>query len=173
MTSERHEIERTASEGITKLVHPCCYLTKWRWLMLPLHQLPAACHVSLFSPIGIRDSQRSGKNILPKRVKHICVDPCAMYAFVSVSHPDEIKDRKRQGKLRQHAIRNGIQRSRAERAKKDGVFVPVEMDGRTTQATKRSSDSVALTKAPSVSLLDPVRHAVWLPRKASDSHATS
>ncbi|KAH7074895.1 hypothetical protein BKA63DRAFT_324427 [Paraphoma chrysanthemicola] len=78
-----------------------------------------------------------------------------MYAFVSVSHPDEIKDRKRQGKLRQHAIRNGIQRSKADRAKKDGVFVPVEIDGKTTVATKRPTNTVALTKAPSVSLMDP------------------
>ncbi|KAF2024916.1 hypothetical protein EK21DRAFT_77686, partial [Setomelanomma holmii] len=80
---------------------------------------------------------------------------CAMYEFVSVSHPDEIKDRKKQGRLRQHAIRNGIQRSRADRAKKDGVFVPVGIDGKANQTTKRSPDAVALTKAPSLSLMDP------------------
>lgn len=78
-----------------------------------------------------------------------------MYAFVSVSHPDEIKDRKKQGKLRQHAIRNGIQRSRADRAKKDGIFVPVETEGKVAQSTTRSPNTVTLTKAPSVSLMDP------------------
>jgi hypothetical protein len=93
-----------------------------------------------------------------------------MFTFVSVSHPDEIKDRQKQGKLRQHAIRSGIQRSKAERAKKGGVFVPVEM----RMAPKTGS----LTNAPSISCLDPfntlngcperlqtlMRHRKWLPK---------
>lgn len=79
-----------------------------------------------------------------------------MFAFVSVSHPDQIKDRKKQAKLRQHAIRNGIQRSRADRAKKEDTFVPVEIDGKTGQPIKRTPpDAGPLTKAPSASLMDP------------------
>jgi hypothetical protein len=80
-----------------------------------------------------------------------------MFAFVTVSHPDEIKDPKRQGKLRQHAIRNGLQKSKANRAKKNGIFVPVEMDGDMRQLEKRTPPQagVSLTTAPSNSLLDP------------------
>jgi hypothetical protein len=78
---------------------------------------------------------------------------CSMFQFVTVSHPDDIKDRKKQGKLRQHAIRHGIQRSKAERAKKNGVFVAVEMDRKTGQP--RKTPTVALTITPAVSLLDP------------------
>jgi hypothetical protein len=79
-----------------------------------------------------------------------------MFTFVSVSHPDEIKDRKKQGKLRQHAIRSGIQRSKAERAKKGGVFVPVEMDEKTGRPIKRTPPKTSsLSNAPSISLLDP------------------
>jgi hypothetical protein len=79
-----------------------------------------------------------------------------MFTFVSVSHPDEIKDRKKQGKLRQHAIRSGIQRSKAERAKKAGVFVPVEIDEKTGRPMKRTPPKTgSLTNAPSIGLLDP------------------
>jgi len=82
---------------------------------------------------------------------------CIMFAFVSVSHPDEIKDKMKQGKLRQHAIRSGIQRSKADRAKKEGVFVPVEVDGKSGQPIKRTppKNATALTRTPSVSLMDP------------------
>jgi hypothetical protein len=80
-----------------------------------------------------------------------------MFAFVTVSHPDQIRDPKRQGKLRQHAIRNGLQKSRANRAKKSGIFVPVEMDGDMRQLEKRMPPKVgvSLTPAPSNCLLDP------------------
>jgi hypothetical protein len=102
-----------------------------------------------------------------------------MFTFVSVSHPDEIKDRQKQGKLRQHAIRSGIQRSKAERAKKGSVFVPVEMDEKTGRPMKRMAPKTgSLTIAPSISCLDPfntlndcperlqtlMRHRKWLPK---------
>jgi hypothetical protein len=81
---------------------------------------------------------------------------CAMFKFVTVSHPDEIKDRKKQGKLRQHAIRNGIQRSKADKAKRDGIFVSVQIDANTGQTVKRLLPKVDnLTNTPSISLLDP------------------
>jgi hypothetical protein len=80
-----------------------------------------------------------------------------MFAFVTVSHPDEIKDPKRQGKLRQHAIRNGLQKSRANRTKKNEVFVPMMIDGNLGQLERRTTPQVggSLTNAPSNSLLDP------------------
>jgi hypothetical protein len=82
-----------------------------------------------------------------------------MFKFVTVSHPDEIKDRKKQGKIRQHAIRNGIQRSKADKAdkaKRDGVFVSVEIDAKTGQTVKRLFPKVnSLMNAPSISLMDP------------------
>jgi hypothetical protein len=81
----------------------------------------------------------------------------AMFVFVTVSHPDEIKDPKRQGELRQHAIRNGLQKSRAKRAKSNGIFVSVEMHGDMRQLEKRTPPhtGVSLTTVPSNSLLDP------------------
>jgi hypothetical protein len=79
-----------------------------------------------------------------------------MFQFVTISHPDQIKDRKKQGKLRQHAIRNGIQRSKADRAKKNATFVSVEVDGKTSQScNKIAAPTVAMTKSPSIGLLDP------------------
>jgi hypothetical protein len=110
----------------------------------------------------------------PNRIKHIAksgtrpLSYCAMleFEFVSVSHPDEIKDRKKQAKLRQHAIRNGIQKSKAERVKKNGVFVPIEVDGRTRQPVKRSPPKAdSLTTAPSVSLLDPFNTLCGCPER--------
>jgi hypothetical protein len=89
-----------------------------------------------------------------------------MFTFVSVSHPDEIKDRKKQGKLRQHAIRHGIQRSKAERAKKDGSFVPVVMDEKTGRPMKRTLPQVvSLTNAPSIGLLDPFNTLCGCPER--------
>jgi hypothetical protein len=92
-----------------------------------------------------------------------------MFEFVSVSHPDEIKDRKKQGKLRQHAIRSGIRRSKAERAKKEGVFVPVESDARSGRPAKqtppRVSSGGSLTNAPSLSLLDPFNTLCGCPER--------
>jgi hypothetical protein len=94
------------------------------------------------------------------QIRHEPFSACAiMFTFVSVSHPDEIKDPKKQGQLRQHAIRAGIQRSRADRAKRDGIFVPVNGDGK--KKSRRPPERVApldagsLTNAPSISLLDP------------------
>jgi hypothetical protein len=88
------------------------------------------------------------------------------FEFVSVSHPDEIKDRKKQAKLRQHAIRNGIHMSKAEKAKKDGVFMPIEVTGRTGQPVKRSPPKAgSLTIAPSVSLMDPFNTLCGCPER--------
>lgn len=79
-----------------------------------------------------------------------------MFAFVTVNHPDEIKERTKQGKLRQHAIRSGILKSKAERAKKEGVLVPGEVTRKTRQSNRRTPDNATtLTKAPSLSLVDP------------------
>ncbi|KAL5121658.1 hypothetical protein ACEQ8H_000344 [Pleosporales sp. CAS-2024a] len=84
-----------------------------------------------------------------------------MFTFVSVSHPDEIKDRKKQGKLRQHAIRAGIQRSKAQRAKKEGVFVAVEMGNKTAHEAKKRTrpdeicHALSVTASPSLSRMDP------------------
>ncbi|KAH8733198.1 hypothetical protein GQ44DRAFT_821411 [Phaeosphaeriaceae sp. PMI808] len=86
-----------------------------------------------------------------------------MYEFITLSHPDEIKDRKKQGKLRQHAIRNGIKRSKADRAKKEGIFVPAEMDGRRKQPQDQTR--LSITKAPSVSLLDPFNTLCGCPER--------
>jgi hypothetical protein len=99
-----------------------------------------------------------------------------MFAFVTITHPDEIKDRKKQGKLRQHAIRNGISRSKAERARKDGGIVSGEIGGRRGRQPMRQQ-TTAFTKTPSIGLLDPfntlsgcperlrtlMRHRTYLP----------
>jgi hypothetical protein len=89
-----------------------------------------------------------------------------MFAFVTVTHPDEIKDQAKQGKLRRHAIKNGLKRSRADRAKKDGIFVHVKIDENTGQLTKRVPRNVGrLIKSPSISLLDPFNTLCGCPER--------
>lgn len=81
-----------------------------------------------------------------------------MFQFVTVTHPDEIKDRQRQKKLREHAIRSGIQRSKAKKLKDKGDVVACHVkDGvkEHEEGVREESARVALTRTPSISLLDP------------------
>jgi hypothetical protein len=119
---------------------------------------------------------QTGKRTLPNRVVTTLPNH-TMFQFVTIAHPDDIKDRKKQGKLRQHAIRNGIQRSKSDRAKKDGIFVSVEIDEKTGQPMRRTPRVGSITNTPSISLLDPfdtlcgcperlrtlMRHRTYLP----------
>lgn len=73
--------------------------------------------------------------------------PCSRFQFVTVAHPEEIKDRKNQGEIRRHAIRNSIQRKIATRTK-NNVFIAVEFGGQVAQASKRRASSAATTKSP-------------------------
>jgi hypothetical protein len=83
-------------------------------------------------------------------------DAVTMFAFVTVTHPDDFKDQKRQGKLRRHAIRNGIKKSRVDRAKEEGIFVHADIDEKTGQLRKWAPPKVgSLMNSPSISLLDP------------------
>ncbi|KAL1793754.1 hypothetical protein ACET3X_008736 [Alternaria dauci] len=68
----------------------------------------------------------------------------------SMSHPDQIKDRKKQQGIRQHAIRSGIQRSRAERSQHRELFVPF-----IAKEKRQKQSSMVLPHAPSIGLLDP------------------
>jgi hypothetical protein len=80
----------------------------------------------------------------------------SMFEFVTVSHPNEFRERKKQATLRQHAIRKGLERSKAARVQEQGGFINVGFDSKTYQSTKRPRELVnVLTKSPSVGLLDP------------------
>jgi len=71
-----------------------------------------------------------------------------MFQFVTVGHPEEIKDRKKQAKIRRHAIRNGIQRKSAKRAK-NNPFVFIEFENQLGQASKQCAPLAVITNAPS------------------------
>jgi hypothetical protein len=73
-----------------------------------------------------------------------------MFKFVTVSHPDQMKERKKQAGIRQHAIRNGIKRSRADRAKRRDTFVPFDVE---EKREKKASN--AMMKTSSIGLMDP------------------
>ncbi|KAI8930411.1 hypothetical protein NX059_012491 [Plenodomus lindquistii] len=72
------------------------------------------------------------------------------FKFVIMSHPDQIKDRKKQEIIRQHAIRNGIRRSRADRAERRDLFVPFRV-----KEQRRKRFPAVLTITPSIQLIDP------------------
>ncbi|CAO2649613.1 Nn.00g069980.m01.CDS01 [Neocucurbitaria sp. VM-36] len=79
-----------------------------------------------------------------------------MFQFVTVTHPDQIKDRKRQSALRQHAIRNGIRRVKADRVQGKDMLVLADIDRKSTELCERSTPpAVNLCQTPSKSLLDP------------------
>ncbi|KAJ4303030.1 hypothetical protein N0V90_001921 [Kalmusia sp. IMI 367209] len=80
-----------------------------------------------------------------------------MFEFVTVSHPKEVRDHKREKRIRQHAIRNGIQNKRKEEAKRNENFVTVDIDARTGKLRKNAKPENAVVMAKQVSggLLDP------------------
>jgi hypothetical protein len=83
-----------------------------------------------------------------------------MFKFVTVSHPDQVKERKKQAGIRQHAIRNGIQRSRADRAKRRDVFVSFNFEEK-----RQWKASNAIPTAPSIGLMDPFDTLCGCPEK--------
>jgi hypothetical protein len=82
------------------------------------------------------------------------------FKSVTVSHPDQIKDRKEQGRIRQHAIRSGLQRSQADRANRRELFVHFR-----ARQGRQKQPSVVLTKAPSLGLMDPFNTLCACPEK--------
>lgn len=92
-----------------------------------------------------------------------------MLHFMTVTHPDEFKDQNRQRRLRQHAIRHGIERTRSERRKKHGIFVPVQYNGPQEEPSAGSELIAAtLVRQPSQSFLDPLGASSILPGRMSD-----
>lgn len=79
-----------------------------------------------------------------------------MFEFVTVNHPDDTRDQTYQKRIRQHAIRNGIQNKRKEEAKNNQNFVTVDFDTRAGRLKNMSPDkAIAIGKSLSVGRLDP------------------
>ncbi|OAG05726.1 uncharacterized protein CC84DRAFT_732716 [Paraphaeosphaeria sporulosa] len=80
-----------------------------------------------------------------------------MFEFVTVNHPHEMHDRQRQKRIRQHAIRNGMQNKRKEEARRNDNFVASVIDARTgkLRLEVRSSSALVLPKPLSGGRLDP------------------
>lgn len=79
-----------------------------------------------------------------------------MFEFVVVSHPDEVRERNQQRKIRQHAIRRGIETSRATKAtlEKDVMVTTRNIQAKAAMWTELAN-ATTFTQTPSVSLLDP------------------
>lgn len=80
-----------------------------------------------------------------------------MFEFVTINHPHEMRDRQRQKRIRQHAIRNGMQNKRKEEAKRNENFVTSGIDVQTgkLRLDVRPNPLMAIAKHPSGGKLDP------------------
>lgn len=80
-----------------------------------------------------------------------------MFQFVTVGDPHEPHDHKKQRRIRQHAIRSGIQNKRREEAKRNDNFVTVDIDIRTGRMKQRlvPNNAMVMAKPLSSGVLDP------------------
>ncbi|OAL50878.1 hypothetical protein IQ07DRAFT_404956 [Pyrenochaeta sp. DS3sAY3a] len=79
-----------------------------------------------------------------------------MFQFINVGHPDEIKQKRNQRSIKQHAIRRGIEKSKPERDRRKDVFVPVKFDDANELAHRTKAIlSPRFMRAPSMALMDP------------------
>jgi hypothetical protein len=80
-----------------------------------------------------------------------------MFEFVTFNHPHEMHDRQRQKRIRQHAIRYGMQNKRKEDAKRNENFVTCGIDAHTGRLKQdvRPSPAMAIAKPLSGGRLDP------------------
>jgi hypothetical protein len=82
------------------------------------------------------------------------------YQFVTLTHPLALKERKNQGLIRAHAIRNTAQKARRAAAKKNENFREVAIDTVTRRpVTKKFKERIhhncSFSKGPSVGSFDP------------------
>ena len=79
-----------------------------------------------------------------------------MFEFVTVNHPDDTRDQTHQKRIRQHAIRNGIQNKRREETRNHQNFVVVDFDTKTGRLKSVIPDRAnAIGKSLSGGRLDP------------------
>jgi hypothetical protein len=80
-----------------------------------------------------------------------------MYHFVTVEPLEVSEEKAKRKRIRQHAIRNGIQNKKNELARRNNNFIAVNIDARTGKLVKRvrEDDAVTLNKSLSGSHLDP------------------
>lgn len=80
-----------------------------------------------------------------------------MFEFVTVSHPGETQKQNHQKRIRQHAIRNGLQNKRAKEAKRNENFVSFGIDVRNGKLKQnaQSQSTMSIAKPVSSGLLDP------------------
>jgi hypothetical protein len=78
-----------------------------------------------------------------------------MYHFVTINHPSEAKDRKRQTELRQHAIRSGIRSKQVESAKCNENFVAAEVENGKLKKIRNKKKVAGVARPIDADLLDP------------------
>ncbi|KAF2446178.1 hypothetical protein P171DRAFT_253923 [Karstenula rhodostoma CBS 690.94] len=80
-----------------------------------------------------------------------------MFQFVTINHPHEMRDRQRQKRIRQHAIRNAMLNKREEEAKRNENFVTSGIDPQTgkLRLDVRPSPAMVIAKPLAGGRLDP------------------
>lgn len=80
-----------------------------------------------------------------------------MFEFVIVNHTEDPGDKRRQRRIRQHAIRQGLQSKRDELVARSDNFRVVQIDAKTGKPKRRRSQGVKPphVKEVSASKLDP------------------
>lgn len=59
------------------------------------------------------------------------------FQFITVSHPDQIKDKKKQSTIRRHAIRSSLKKNRDDAAERRENFVALEVSSKVHGLVKR------------------------------------
>jgi hypothetical protein len=79
------------------------------------------------------------------------------FQFVTISHPDQIKDKKKQSTIRRHAIKSSLKKNRDNAAERSENFVGLEVsgNGRGLIMNRTRMRKVALVSSPSNARQDP------------------
>jgi hypothetical protein len=82
---------------------------------------------------------------------------CTMFHFVTINHPDEAKEQKRQTALRQHAIRRGIRERKGKSAKKTDKagFDEVEEGNKSTRGESSRADMLRVARPIDAGFMEP------------------
>jgi len=80
-----------------------------------------------------------------------------MFHFVTINHPSEAKDQKRQTVLRQHAIRSGLRSKQVGSAKRNNNFVAMEVDAENGKVRRKGNakEIAKIARPIDAALLDP------------------
>jgi hypothetical protein len=81
------------------------------------------------------------------------------FQFVTVSHPDQIKDKKQQSTIRRHAIRSSLKKNRDDAAERRENFIALEVSSKVHGLVKKRMGvglgKISLVVTPSNGRQDP------------------